>query len=228
MAEVVAGDTHAGGVPVASAAAVDGVVPPVEQVAGDRDVGDAAEVGGEVHAAGLVVRVEDRVVPDDVVAPAVLLHPVVVRGRGERQVMDVGVLQDVVVVHLDAVLAPGDVQPVHDGAVARGLDRTIAAASPAGDRRVLDREVRAGDEVHRVDVRGRDAVVPDRHIGRADRDRAGDVLALDHRPVGGHGDGAGRGEAGAVGAGVGGVREAARMRAGDTVGVPGDRATTPA
>src|SRR5262245_42104095 len=183
MAEVVAGDTHAGGVPVASAAAVDGVVPPVEQVAGDGDAGDAAEVGGEVHAAGLVVRVEDRVVPDDVVAAAVLLHAVVVGAAGEGQVVDVGVLQHVVVIQLHPVLTSGDVQPVHRGRPARRLDRARAAAAGAGDRGARHGEVGPGDQAHRVDARRGDAVVADRHARRADGDRAGDVLARHHGPV---------------------------------------------
>jgi len=82
-------------------------------------------------------------------------------------------------------------------------------------------------KAHRVDVRRRDAIVADHHIRRLDDDRAGDVLALHHRPAGGDRDGAGWGQRRAVGPGVGRIREAARMRTGDTIGVPGDRATTP-
>src|SRR5262245_21581941 len=224
MAEVVAGDTHAGGVPVASAAAVDGVVPPVEQVAGDRDVGDRAEVGGEVHTAGLVVRVEDRVVPDDVVGPAVLLDAVIVGAAREGQVVDVGVGDGVVAVHLDAVFAPVDVHPCHRGAIPGRLDGPQTARR-ACHLHILDGQVLAANEMDRVVVRGRNPCPLDRHVAGIDGDRAVHVLGIDHGAVGGHGYGPGAGELGAGRhAGVGGVREATRMRAGYAVGVPGDRA----
>ena len=140
-ANLVVGDLHTGHrTAIELAVRIDGVSTANEQIVGDQNVGHGADVIVDHHRGGLGVVVDHGIVAHDGVGlTAIDLNPVVVRGAGGLEVVDIIALNDRATprTDIDAVFDIVDIV-AQEGADASDATGAFIVLSGAVDLTILD------------------------------------------------------------------------------------------